>query len=414
MKTTHQSKAADEADLWNIFASFADQETQEDGGDSGVCGTVVGVAGECGGVASVAKFSCSTCKIGEVALEDGNYICKNCGDLVQRFIDSGAEWRYYGYDDSKGHDPTRCGLPLNELLPDSSLGSLIGYTKKETHELRIMRKYHMWNSMTYKERTLYNIFDTLTVNAVNNGINKSIIDEAKMLYKKISELKITRGENRNGLIASSIYMACKRNKVPRSAKEIAAIFNLKVTTMTKGCKRFQELLHMNMDATGPSDFIARFCSKMDLESSMRDICKHVVSRADDLSIMTENTPPSVAAAAIYMCNQLCGWGLPKATLSEICEISQVTISKCCSKLMKHKDMLLPSYVLKALDAAAVAAAANAEALAAAILDNPDGAIKEKKARSKGGASKKATAMLVAKNQHHLGDNMLKQITEELM
>lgn len=319
-----------EDDLWNVFESFGEAEDKDN--------------------ASMMPYdACPSCKALGVHLEDGNYICSSCGDIVERFIDTGAEWRYYGYDDSKGHDPTRCGLPMSELLPDSSLGSIIGYTTKETHELRIMRKYHMWNSMTYKERTLYNIFDTLTVNAVNNGINKSIIDEAKMLYKNISEMKITRGENRNGLIASSIYMSCKRNKVPRSAKEIAAIFNLKVTSMTKGCKKFQELLHLNMDASGPSDFIARFCSKLDLESSMRDLCKHIIVAADELSIVTENTPPSVAIAVIYMCNILCGWGLTKKLLSDTCEISQVTITKCCAKLMKYKDQLFPLHILKAIE-----------------------------------------------------------------
>lgn len=284
---------------------------------------------------------CQTCKSNDISLEEGNYVCKHCGDIIGRYIDTGAEWRYYGNDDTKGNDPTRCGLPTSELLPDSSLGSLIGYTTKETHELRMMRRYHMWNSMSYKERSLYNIFDTLTVNAVNNGINKSIIDEAKMLYKQISELKISRGENRNGLIASSIYMACKRNKVPRSAKEIAAVFNLKVTTMTKGCKRFQELMRLTTNATGPLDFIARFCSKLNLDTQMRDICKFVIRRAEDNSLISENTPPSIVAGTIYMCNIVYGWGISKKCLSDTCEVSQVTITKCYNKMVHAVITLLP-------------------------------------------------------------------------
>lgn len=317
-------------DLWNLLDSFLEPGEDKKECEEGACG---------------ATLCCKTCQSNEISLEDGNYICKQCGDLVERFIDSGAEWRYYGCDDSKGNDPTRCGLPTSDLLPESSMGALIGYGVKETHELRMMRRYHLWNSMSYKERTLYNIFDTLTVTAVNNGINKSIIDEAKMLYKKISELKISRGENRSGLIASSIYMACKRNKVPRSAKEIAAIFNLKVTTMTKGCKRFQELLKMNMNATGATDFIARFCSRLEIDAHMRDFCKAVVKHAEDLSLIYENTPPSIAAGAIYMCNMICGWGITKQVLSEACEISQVTITKCYNKLMEHKDVLIPKEIL---------------------------------------------------------------------
>lgn len=288
---------------------------------------------------------CDHCDSDDVILEDGNYICKSCGTLVSRFIDSNAEWRYYGADDSKGNDPTRCGLPTNELLPDSSLGSMIGFINNESHDIKVMRKYHMWNCMTYKERSLYNIFDTLTINAVNNGIPKIIIEEAKMLYKKISEMKISRGENRSGLIASSIYMSCKNNKVPRSTKEIAKIFNLKATTMTKGCKKFQEIMRMHMDSTNAEDFICRFCSKLNLDKPMRDICKFVVQKAEELSIVSENTPPSIAAGSIYLCNNILNWGVSKKELSDTCEISQVTISKCYKKLHSYRHHIFPSDIV---------------------------------------------------------------------
>ena len=285
------------------------------------------------------ELECPCCKTRDTILEDGNYYCNLCSTLIDRFIDSSAEWRFYGGDDSKSNDPTRCGLPVSELLPDSSLGSIIGFGSKETHDIRIMRKYHMWNSMTYKERSLYNIFDTLTVNAVNNGIPKCIIDEAKMLYKKISEAKISRGDNRSGLIASSIYMSCKNNCVPRSAKEIAKIFNLKPTVMTKGCKRFQEIMKVNMKSTSAEDFISRFCSKINIDKDRKNICRLVVHSAEELGIVSENTPPSVAVGSIYLCNMYLNWGIGKKEMADACEISQVTITKCYKKLQMYQDAI---------------------------------------------------------------------------
>jgi transcription initiation factor TFIIB len=313
-------------DIWNLIKTFSESESEKPEIDLDLI--------------HEGSFFCKSCTTEDVVLDDGNYVCRSCGDLISRFIDTGAEWRYYGWDDSKGNDPTRCGLPTNELLPDSSLGSVIGYSNNESHDIRIMRKYHMWNSMTYKERTLYNVFDTLTVNSVNNGLSKSIIDDAKMLYKKISEMKISRGENRNGLIASSIYMSCKRNKVPRSAKEIAKIFNLKTTTMTKGCKKFQDIMKLKMDSTNPDDFIARFCSKLNMTTEMKDLCKKIIIKSSELGIVSENTPPSIAAGAIYMCNMMYNWNISKKELSEACEISQVTISKCYKKINMYIKYLL--------------------------------------------------------------------------
>lgn len=284
------------------------------------------------------ELRCESCNGTQIVLDEGNYICK-CGTVVSRFIDTAAEWRFYGSEDNKNSDPTRCGMVTNELLPNSSLGSMIGYLKHETHDIYIMRKYHMWNSMTYKERSLYNIFDTLTVNAINSGISKNIIDEAKSLYKQISEKKISRGDNRSGLIASSIYMSCKNNKVPRSAKEIAKIFNLKTPTMTKGCKKFQEIMKMNMESTNAEDFVFRFCSKLNMDKTQREICKVIVHKIELNEILSDSTPPSLAAGSIYMCNHYYEWGITKKDLSSICEISQVTISKCFKKLQNHTTFL---------------------------------------------------------------------------
>lgn len=136
-------------------------------------------------------------------------------------------------------------------------------------------------------------------------------------------------------------MSCKSNKVPRSAKEIAKIFNLKVTTMTKGCKKFQEIMKMNMDSTTAVDFVFRFCSKLNLDKTMREICKQVVLSAEDQGFVSENTPPSIAAGSIYLCNIHYAWGFSKKELSDACEISQVTISKCFKKLCSYKSYLFP-------------------------------------------------------------------------
>lgn len=285
--------------------------------------------------------TCPNCESEDVILEDGNYLCKKCNTVVERFIDMQAEWRYYGSDDNRTSDPTRCGMPINELLPNSSLGSIISNQSNESYDMKLIRKYHMWNSMSYKERNLYNIFENITTNASNSGIPSSIIEEAKVFYKKLSESKISRGDNRSGLIASSIYMSCKTNKVPRSTKEIAKIFNLKLTTMTKGCKKFQDIMNMDLECSCAVDFIQRFSSKLNIEKDVKDLAKFVVEKADELNIVSENTPPSIAAASIFLCISVCGLNITKKDLSVACEISQVTLTKCFKKLYSYRGYLFP-------------------------------------------------------------------------
>ena len=284
-------------------------------------------------------LSCEHCQCEDFVLEDGNYICQGCSSIADRFIDMTAEWRYYGGEDGKSGDPSRCGMPVNELLSGFAMGTMISNKYGENMNMRIIRKYHMWNSMTYKDRTLCSIFDNITIHAVNSGIPMSIIEEAKVFYKKVTDNKIMRGDNRSGLIATSIYMACKSNKVPRSAKEIAKIFNLKLTTMTKSCKRFQELLKMNMESSTPQDFVMRFTSKIGLSNEVRDLCRVIVAKADELGIVSENTPPSISAAVIYLVANVCNLDISKADISKNCDISQVTLCKCHKKLFNYRGVL---------------------------------------------------------------------------
>ena len=284
---------------------------------------------------------CRFCESPNIILDDGNYICGDCNVLNDKYIDMQAEWRYYGADDNKSSDPTRCGMPVNTLLPDSSLGSVISNQMNESYDMKIIKKYHMWNSITYKERSLYNIFENITVNALNNGIPASIIEQAKTYYKQVSESRISRGENRSGLIATSIYMSCKSNNVPRSTKEIAKIFNLKPTTMTRGCKKFNDIMHMHMESSRPLDFIQRFCSKLNLPNNIREICRKIIEKADELNIICENTPPSIAAGAIYLCNTVYNLGMTKKDISDVCNVSQVTLAKITKKMQTYKTLLVP-------------------------------------------------------------------------
>ena len=86
------------------------------------------------------------------------------------------------------------------------------------------------------------------------------------------------------------------------------MFGITSNVMTKGVKKCQEIIHMDKKnknrisktkSTKPEDFINRFCNKLeineeDIEKILK-ICKLTVK----YNIISENTPPSIAAGCIY-------------------------------------------------------------------------------------------------------------------
>ena len=269
--------------------------------------------------------------------ENGEIMCKVCKGFISNILNT-PEWTNYSSDKI---NPTRCGMPVNVLLPESSVGSTIGnkYCGKTMNQIR---KYQQYTSMPYKERSKYKIFNQITETCKKNNINTKIINEAHSLYSIINQIKISRGSNRFGLIAACVYYACKECNVPRSSKEIAKIFDINITVITKGLKHFTELMKLNKigkerlnneKCINPIDFIERFCDNFNFTSNDIKEIKNLCNLASKHNIISENTPPSFAAGCIFYYIKKNNIDITKKNISDVCNISEVTINKCYKKLV---------------------------------------------------------------------------------
>ena len=282
-------------------------------------------------------------------ISDDIILCNICNNIITNIVDT-PEWRYYGNDDTKNGDPTRCGIAVNPLLPESSVGSVIrGYSNKSG--MYQVKKYQQWTNMTYKERSLFKVFVEIANICNKNNIPKIIINEAKSLYKLISNIKISRGNNRIGIIAACVYFACKNCNVSRSGKEISDIFDIKINILTKGCKNFQTVLQLNKEknrvdisnSTKYLDFIERFCNKLKIDNESSDI-KKLSEQIEKLNIINDIRPDSYAAGCIlYYCNiniiKVNDIQINKTDISKYSKISEVTINKCFKKLLENKELI---------------------------------------------------------------------------
>jgi transcription initiation factor TFIIB len=326
----------DDDAIWNMLSELKGLMNEPDD-EKNKNGEAGGGGGGCGNSSSDTDTHC--CEKPNIINDAGQYVCKSCSTIASSHLDTGAEWRFYGADDSKTADPNRVGMPVNDLLPTSSLGSVIGNCRGDSRDVRRMRMYQIWNSMPYWERTLYNIFDQFNYKTANHGIPSRVLDEAKVLYKRLSEKRVSRGENKEGIIASCIYHACMTNGTPRSTKEIAEMFSIQQNVLTKGNARFQNLLKMNVKCSSSDDFIARFASRLNLAYDDILQLKLLAKKLDQLDVVSENSPTSIAAGAINMYVQLKGLQITKTQIAKECSVSEVTITKAHKRMAKWHDYI---------------------------------------------------------------------------
>lgn len=306
------------------------------------------------------REKCERCEFRLAFSDEGFLTCTNtsCGIIYKDIVDQSAEWRYYGADDNQNSDPTRCGMPINPLLKESSFGCKVLCMGSQTYEMRKIRRYTEWQSMPYKEKSQYDEFQRITIMSQNSGMPKMIIDDAIRYHKRISEYELTfRGDNRDGILAASIYISCRVNNFPRTAKEIATIFHLDVTSATKGCKNAQLIindLEKDVDSkdktsfcrTTPEAFIERYCSKLSINAELTKVCQFIAMKIEKGNMLPENTPHSIAAGVVYFIAQACNLNVSKKDVKVVSEISEVTINKCYKKIEKMRDELVPAVILK--------------------------------------------------------------------
>ena len=274
---------------------------------------------------------------------DESIICISCGMINSDIIDTGAEWRYYGSEDSKcNSDPNRCGMPINPLLPKSSFSTMINGFGREEY-----RRLHKWNSITYKERSLIKVFNMINTKSNSGIIPGCIIDKASLMYKLVCDENIKRGVARRSLIAACIWYALKAKNLSRSTKEIADLFDIDVKRLTSGCKDFTErmqkvdriYLNNTLRPTSTKDYINRYSIKLGIPDNYKDIILRISEIIEKLGIVTKNTPQSIAVSSIYLISIHYNLNYSKKTLNDVCEISEVTISKAYKELSKYSNFL---------------------------------------------------------------------------
>lgn len=278
----------------------------------------------------------------------GILVCRNCGQVVENLMDLGAEWTHYNDDNKK--DMNRCSHPISQLLPQSSAATTISGACSAR-----IRTLHGWSLMPYKERSLNEVFKTIQVKCHIGKIPKCIEDDAKIMYKNVSDCKhikgknkgkaiIIRGKNRSSVIGASVLFACRKKDKSRSPKEIAELFGLKYTEITKGCKIFQKLaklknMELRSNSTKPEHFILRFCDELKIKSEYTEQAIQISNNVQKLQIAAVHTPLSLATGSIYLMIQINNLAIHKKVIADKFNVSQVTIAKAYKKLEPFVNLL---------------------------------------------------------------------------
>ena len=281
-------------------------------------------------------FTCADCDNVGMDQADGFLFCTLCGVTKSNIMDFSAEWRMF---DLGKPDISRCGMPTNPLLPNSTSPTvLVGGSNV------YLKKLYKWNSMNQKDIAKYKLLVYLQNKAKKVGLSTAVINHAQQFAvqlcdKMIEADNIFRGKNRRGLVAACLYFSFKKLNCPRTIIEIASILNLESREVTHGINLFSEIfmdqgIIMNDENIKPEDLVPRYCNQLRMSADMTELVCNIANRVKEADIFPTSIIESQTAACILYVVKSTDQvkSITQKMIGDICGISPNTVVKSCKRI----------------------------------------------------------------------------------
>ena len=273
--------------------------------------------------------------------------CARCGlVLEENLIDNGPEWR--AFDHEQRNKRTRTGAPLSYAISDRGLSTAIDSRNKDVNgrnipERNIAQLYRLrkWNKRlrvaNASERNLAFALSELDRESSSLGIPRSIREDAALIYRTAARKKLIRGRSIEGMVAASLYTACRRNNIPRTLDEIAEISKVAKKQIGKNYRFLSKSLNIKLKPTSPADYIPRFASQLELSGRVEAKAIDIINEAKNKGLLNGKGPTGVAATALYVASILLGERKTQRDIAEIAGVTEVTIRNRYKELLEKMD-----------------------------------------------------------------------------
>ena len=175
------------------------------------------------------------------------------------------------------------------------------------------------------ERNLAFALSELDRMASAMGLPRNVRETAAMIYRKAVNKNLIRGRSIEGVVAASLYAACRQCGVPRTLDEVANSSRVGRKEIGRTYRFMTRELKLKLMPTKPQDYVQRFCSELKLSGEVQSKAAEILKDASEKELTSGRGPTGVAAAAIYISSILCNERRTQREVADVAGVTEVTI-----------------------------------------------------------------------------------------
>ena len=281
--------------------------------------------------------------------EHGETVCRDCGLVVEEDeIDRGPEWR--AFDSAEKDEKSRVGAPTTNMMHDKGLSTNIDWRDQDAYgnslgsrQRQKMQRLRKWNerfrTRDSKERNLKQALGEIDRMASALGLPDNVRETASVIYRRALDENLLPGRSIEGVSTASVYAAARQAGVPRSLDEVAGVSRVEKSEIARTYRYVVRELGLEVQPADPESYVPRFASELGLSEEAENRARKLLQNAKEQGVHSGKSPVGLAAAAVYAASLLTNEKTTQAAVSEVADISEVTIRNRYHELLEAEQDL---------------------------------------------------------------------------
>jgi len=282
----------------------------------------------------------------------GETVCEECGLVVEEDeIDPGPEWR--AFDAKEKDEKSRVGAPTTNMMHDKGLSTNIGWQDKDAYgnslsarQREKMQRLRTWNerfrTRDSRDRNLKQALGEIDRMASALGLPENVRETASVIYRRALDDDLLPGRSIEGVATAALYAAARQAGTPRSLDEIARVSRVDKMELTRTYRYIVRQLGLEVQPADPVSYLPRFTSDLDLSEEAERQARELLESAKSDGVHSGKSPVGLAAAAIYAAALLTNEKVTQSQVSEVTDVSEVTIRNRYKELLDAAEAVSPA------------------------------------------------------------------------